>query len=399
MEHESEVAIAGGHGKIALLLGRLLVGQGHDVLGLIRDPGQEDDLHAVGVEPVLCDLEADDDVAAAVAGVDAVVFAAGAGPGSGAERKRTMDLGGAVKLIDAAKEEGIRRYVMVSAMGAATRRPRAATSSASTCGPRRRPTARCARAASTTRSSVPAASPTSRRAAWSSSATGSSRGEVPPRRRRRRARRRPARRRTRSAASSTWSPARRRSTTRSPPLVAVGSSSTGLRGGGAALDRVAAVAPGADALADVDDVGEALALQDRGGQAAAFAAAADRRDRAVAGQLVEALGEVAVGDVERAGDVLAGVLGGVADVEDQRRLAVRRRAPPARRGRSARSARPAAPRVRQAVIPPSRKPRTRIPTAASSSAASRSSPSEAATTIISAPGGATRETLVAKPVS
>lgn len=65
----------------------------------------------------MADLEESDDVAAAVAGADAVVFAAGAGPGSGRERKRTMDLGGAVKLIDAARANGIRRYLMVSAMG------------------------------------------------------------------------------------------------------------------------------------------------------------------------------------------------------------------------------------------------------------------------------------------
>jgi nucleoside-diphosphate-sugar epimerase len=116
---EIEVAIAGGHGKIGLLLGKLLVEQGHTVLGLIRNPDQEDDLHAIGVEPVLCDLEADDDVGEAVAGVDAVVFAAGAGAGSGVERKRTMDLGGAVKLIEAAREKGIGRYVIVSSMGAA----------------------------------------------------------------------------------------------------------------------------------------------------------------------------------------------------------------------------------------------------------------------------------------
>jgi uncharacterized protein YbjT (DUF2867 family) len=115
----STVVIAGGHGKIALLLGELLAGRGDPVRGLIRNPGQEDDLRAVGVEPVLCDLEGDGDVAAAVRGADAVVFAAGAGPGSGAARKTTMDLEGAVKLIDAAKAEGISRYLMVSAMGAA----------------------------------------------------------------------------------------------------------------------------------------------------------------------------------------------------------------------------------------------------------------------------------------
>ncbi|HUB99219.1 MAG TPA: SDR family oxidoreductase [Solirubrobacterales bacterium] len=114
-----EVAIAGGHGKIALLLGKLLADREDKPWGLIRDPSQEDDLHAVGVEPVICDLEGDEDVAAAISGADAVVFAAGAGPGSGAERKRTMDLGGAVKLIEAAKAEGVRRYLMVSAMGAA----------------------------------------------------------------------------------------------------------------------------------------------------------------------------------------------------------------------------------------------------------------------------------------
>ncbi len=114
-----EVAIAGGHGKIALLLGRMLDQRGDAVWGLIRDPAQEDDLHAAGVEPVVCDLEAGGDVAAAVRGADAVVFAAGAGPGSGAERKRTMDLGGAVRLMEAAKAEGVGRYVMVSAMGAA----------------------------------------------------------------------------------------------------------------------------------------------------------------------------------------------------------------------------------------------------------------------------------------
>ncbi|HKZ13716.1 MAG TPA: SDR family oxidoreductase [Solirubrobacterales bacterium] len=115
----SIVAIAGGHGKIALLLGQLLAERGDTVRGLIRNPDQEDDLRAVGIEPVVCDLEGDGDVASAVRSADAVIFAAGAGPGSGAARKTTMDLEGAVKLIDAAKAAGISRYLMVSAMGAA----------------------------------------------------------------------------------------------------------------------------------------------------------------------------------------------------------------------------------------------------------------------------------------
>jgi uncharacterized protein YbjT (DUF2867 family) len=114
----STVAIAGGHGKIAMLLGGLLAARGDTARGLIRKPEQEADLRAAGIEPVICDLEDEGDVAAAVRGADAVVFAAGAGPGSGDARKKTVDLGGAVKLIEAAKAEGISRYLIVSAMGA-----------------------------------------------------------------------------------------------------------------------------------------------------------------------------------------------------------------------------------------------------------------------------------------
>ena len=114
----STIAIAGGHGKIALILGRLLAERGDTVRGLIRNPEQEDDLRAVGVEPVIADLESESDIASAIRGADAVVFAAGAGPGSGDARKKTVDLGGAVKLIEAAKAEGVSRYLIVSSMGA-----------------------------------------------------------------------------------------------------------------------------------------------------------------------------------------------------------------------------------------------------------------------------------------
>jgi uncharacterized protein YbjT (DUF2867 family) len=114
----STIAIAGGHGKIAMILGRALAERGDTVRGLIRNPDQADDLRAAGIEPVVCDLEGDGDVAAAIRGADAVVFAAGAGPGSGDARKSTMDLGGAVKLIEAAKAEGVSRYLIVSSMGA-----------------------------------------------------------------------------------------------------------------------------------------------------------------------------------------------------------------------------------------------------------------------------------------
>jgi nucleoside-diphosphate-sugar epimerase len=114
------VAIAGGHGKIALRLARLLYASGDDVLSIIRKDEQIDDVRATGARPVVCDLEtADGDLLArAIGSVDAVVFAAGAGPGSGPERKWTVDYGGAVKLIEAAHINQIDRYVMISSAGA-----------------------------------------------------------------------------------------------------------------------------------------------------------------------------------------------------------------------------------------------------------------------------------------
>lgn len=112
-----DVVIAGGHGKIALRLERLLSERGDRVRGLIRKPEQSADLEAAGAEPVVCDIETED-LTDAVKGADAVVFAAGAGPGSGPERKRTVDLGGAVKLVEAAKANGIDRYVIVSSINA-----------------------------------------------------------------------------------------------------------------------------------------------------------------------------------------------------------------------------------------------------------------------------------------
>ena len=114
------VILAGGHGQIALLTERLLADSGHLPVGLVRDPGQADDLRAAGAEAVVLDLEQADvtAVAAVLRGADAVVFAAGSGPGSGAARKLTVDRDGALLLADAAEQAGVRRYVMVSSMGA-----------------------------------------------------------------------------------------------------------------------------------------------------------------------------------------------------------------------------------------------------------------------------------------
>lgn len=111
-----DVVVAGGHGQVGLRLLRLLAEGGHRGRGLIRNPDHEADLREVGAEPVVCDIEALDDISDCCQGADAVVFAAGAGPGSGPERKRTVDYAGAVKLIEAAKKNAIDRYVIVSAI-------------------------------------------------------------------------------------------------------------------------------------------------------------------------------------------------------------------------------------------------------------------------------------------
>jgi len=113
------VVIAGGHGKIALLLERLLAGRGDQAVGLIRNPAHAADVQNAGAEAVVCDLEAAsaDDVAELLAGADAVVFAAGAGPGSGAPRKDSVDRGASVLMAGAAERAGVRRFVQISSMG------------------------------------------------------------------------------------------------------------------------------------------------------------------------------------------------------------------------------------------------------------------------------------------
>ena len=115
-----DVAIAGAHGQIARRLTPLLTARGDRVRGLIRNPEHAEDVRADGAEPVLLDLEAAAaaEVERAIAGADAVVFAAGAGPGSGAARKLTVDRDGAVALVRAAEATGVGRYVIVSSVGA-----------------------------------------------------------------------------------------------------------------------------------------------------------------------------------------------------------------------------------------------------------------------------------------
>ena|ERR1700678_404889 len=114
------IVIAGGHGKIALLLERLLAGRGDQAVGLVRNPDHVADVRQAGAEAVICDLEtaSAEDVAALLSGADAVVFAAGAGPGSGVPRKDSVDRAASVLMADAAERAGVHRFVQVSSMGA-----------------------------------------------------------------------------------------------------------------------------------------------------------------------------------------------------------------------------------------------------------------------------------------
>lgn len=111
------VAVAGGHGKIARLLQRRLVARGEAALALVRDPDHVPVLQALGAEAAVADLEHStvEELAGHLRGADAVVFAAGAGPGSGPARKQTVDRDGAILLADAAETAGVGRYVLVSA--------------------------------------------------------------------------------------------------------------------------------------------------------------------------------------------------------------------------------------------------------------------------------------------
>ncbi|RDI67779.1 SDR family oxidoreductase [Nocardia pseudobrasiliensis] len=114
------IVIAGGHGKIALLLAGLLARRGDEVRSLIRNPEHAAEVAETGAEPVLLDLETatPEQVSAALAGADVAVFAAGAGPGSGVARKYTVDRDGSIHLARAAESAGVPRFVQISTMGA-----------------------------------------------------------------------------------------------------------------------------------------------------------------------------------------------------------------------------------------------------------------------------------------
>ncbi|MFJ4107769.1 SDR family oxidoreductase [Oerskovia enterophila] len=116
----STIAIIGAHGKVGRIAARLLSADGHDVIGVVRNPAHTDDIVADGATPVVIDLEQSvtDELAASVRGVDSIIFTAGSGGGSGPGRKDTMDRAGAIKAMEAAAHVGVDRFIQVSYLGA-----------------------------------------------------------------------------------------------------------------------------------------------------------------------------------------------------------------------------------------------------------------------------------------
>lgn len=115
----ARVAIIGGHGKVALQLAKDLAANGHQVSSLFRNPDHVSEVAATGAEPVVADVEKLDaqEIAGLLKGHDAVVWSAGAGGGS-AERTYAVDRDAAIRSMEAAEQAGVKRYVMVSYMGA-----------------------------------------------------------------------------------------------------------------------------------------------------------------------------------------------------------------------------------------------------------------------------------------
>ncbi|MBX9638955.1 MAG: SDR family oxidoreductase [Mycobacteriaceae bacterium] len=111
--------VIGGHGKVASHLARILTARGDQVSSVFRNPDHADEVAATGATPIAADIEELDTAALAdlLRGHDAVVFSAGAGGGNPA-RTYAVDRDAAIRVIDAAGQAGVKRFVMVSYFGA-----------------------------------------------------------------------------------------------------------------------------------------------------------------------------------------------------------------------------------------------------------------------------------------
>lgn len=110
------VLVIGANGNTATRLVRRLAEGPHDPVAMIRNPAQRAKFDALGAPTVLGDLEYPVDHA--VAGMDAIVFAAGSGSQTGKDKTVLVDYLGAIRSMVAAQVLGVRRYIMLSTLNA-----------------------------------------------------------------------------------------------------------------------------------------------------------------------------------------------------------------------------------------------------------------------------------------
>ncbi|WP_034761438.1 SDR family oxidoreductase [Rossellomorea vietnamensis] len=113
------VAVVGANGQIGKQVVGFLKEDGHTPRAIVRKEEQVQSFEQEGVEAALVDLEGTvEQISNGLKGADAVVFSAGSGGSTGSDKTLLIDLDGAVKTMEAAKEAGIERFIIVSALQA-----------------------------------------------------------------------------------------------------------------------------------------------------------------------------------------------------------------------------------------------------------------------------------------
>ncbi|MBT2571392.1 SDR family oxidoreductase [Planococcus sp. ISL-110] len=110
------VLVIGANGQVGRNVVKELAESNHQATAMVRKEEQVDKMKELGADKVvLADLEKD--FSDAFKGVDAVIFAAGSGPSTGADKTLTIDLWGSVKAAQYAQEKGIKRFVQLGSVG------------------------------------------------------------------------------------------------------------------------------------------------------------------------------------------------------------------------------------------------------------------------------------------